>query len=94
MILGNGDVGTKLRLVSEVLLKRMKKNKLITSFPFTFFETLSNTLEVAVGGTIGCVYSILFESAAFSFDQYSESMEITPFMWLKAFESAAAALHK
>lgn len=72
----------------------MKKNKLISYCPFTFFESLSRTLETAVGGTTGCIYSILFEAAASSFDQYDESTEITPFMWLKAFESAAAALHR
>lgn len=94
ILVGNGDTGTKLKLVSEVLLKRMKKNKIITYCPFTFFESLSRTLETAIGGTTGCIYSILFDAAASSFDQYEESMEITPFMWLRAFESAATALFK
>lgn len=91
---GKGDTGSKLRLVAEVLLKRMQKNKLYSYCPFTFFESLSKTLESAIGGTMGCIYSILFEAAATAFDQYSEDLEITPFMWLTAFEAAATALNR
>lgn len=83
-----------MRIVAEVLLKRMQKNKLYSDCPFTFFESLSKTLESAIGGTLGCIYSILFEAAATVFDNYSEDLQITPFMWLSAFESAAAALQR
>lgn len=83
-----------MRLVSELLLKRMQKNKIISNCPFTFFKSLSRVLEIIIGGTSGCIYSILFEAAASSFDQYSENMEVTPFMWHKSFETAVAALQK
>ncbi|CAH1116269.1 unnamed protein product [Phaedon cochleariae] len=91
---GDGDTGTRLKNAAEILLKRMKQDKLITSYPFTFFESLSKILESSLGGTIGCIYSILFEAAAKVFNEYSESTEITPSIWLNSFECAGEALKR
>lgn len=72
----------------------MAKNKVIYHCPFTFFESLSKTLETAIGGTTGCIYSIVFEAMAHSFDQYKEETRITPDIWMEAFEAAGAAIQK
>ncbi|KAG5894479.1 hypothetical protein JTB14_032507 [Gonioctena quinquepunctata] len=91
---GDGDTGTRLKNASEMLLKRIKLDKIITNYPFTFFESLSKLLESSVGGTIGCIYSILLEAAARIFGEFPESTEITSFIWLESFESAEEALKR
>lgn len=72
----------------------MKDDKLITNYPFTFFESMSKILEATVGGTAGCIYSILFEAAGNCFGGFCEDDEVTPFMWLKALEVASKALKR
>ncbi|KAJ8978993.1 hypothetical protein NQ317_015709 [Molorchus minor] len=89
---GDGDTGTRLRNVCEVLLKRIKDNKIVTNYPFTFCETLSRILEATVGGALGCIYSTIFEAAANCFGESSEDEEVSPSMWLKALEKASEAL--
>ncbi|XP_057664807.1 triokinase/FMN cyclase-like isoform X1 [Diorhabda carinulata] len=89
----DGDTGTRMKTVAELLVKRMKQDKLLLKYPFTFFETMSNFLEKSLGGTSGCVYSILFEAAANKFGEYN-SLDVTPEMWLESFEAAGAALKK
>lgn len=83
-----------MKVAAKVLLKRMKDNKLITNYPFTFFESLSKLLEGSVGGTVGCIYSILFEAAGNCFGGFCENDEVTPLMWLKALEVASKALKR
>lgn len=80
--------------MAEVLNKRSCSNKLNASCPFTFFLTLSKLLDNTVGGVMGCLYSIMFESAANTFGSYSEDEEITAEMWLKALENACDAVKK
>ncbi|XP_023022759.1 PTS-dependent dihydroxyacetone kinase 1, dihydroxyacetone-binding subunit DhaK [Leptinotarsa decemlineata] len=91
---GDGDTGTRLKQACEVLLRRLRQDKIITNYPFTFFESLSKLLESNVGGTMGCIYSILFEAAAKVFNDFSDTTEVTPFIWLKSFESSADALKR
>ncbi|KAJ8932689.1 hypothetical protein NQ318_000605 [Aromia moschata] len=74
---GDGDTGTRLKIACEVLMKRMKDKKVITNYPFTFFESLSRLLEATVGGSIGCIYSTIFEAAANCFGRFNEHDEIT-----------------
>ncbi|XP_018577868.1 triokinase/FMN cyclase-like isoform X2 [Anoplophora glabripennis] len=90
----DGDAGTRLKNTAKVLLKRIRDDKLITNYPFTFFESLSKILEATVGGTAGCIYSILFEAAGNCFGGFCENDEVTPFMWLKALEVATRALKR
>lgn len=72
----------------------MKQNKLITEYPFTFFESLGKMLESAIGGASGCIYSMMFEAAASSFSGYHEMTTVTPNIWLQAFQSAANSIKK
>ncbi|KAJ8910807.1 hypothetical protein NQ315_014515 [Exocentrus adspersus] len=91
---GDGDAGTRLKYAALVLLKRMNADKLVSNYPFTFFESLSKLLEATVGGTAGCIYSILFEAAGNCFGNFCEYDEVTPFMWLKSLEAAGRALKR
>ncbi|XP_076257958.1 uncharacterized protein LOC143195008 [Rhynchophorus ferrugineus] len=91
---GDGDTGTRLRNVAEVLNKRACNRKLIFLCPFTFFLSLSKILENAVGGTMGCIYSILFEAAANKFGDYKEDDEVTYQIWLEALENSCKAIEK
>ncbi|KAH1015868.1 hypothetical protein HUJ04_007187 [Dendroctonus ponderosae] len=91
---GDGDTGTRLRVMAEVLNKRACNNKLNAVYPFTFFLSLSKLLEKSIGGTMGCLYSIIFEAAAKTFGQYSEEDNVQAEMWLKALENASLAIKK
>lgn len=62
--------------------------------PFTFFESLSKILEATVGGTLGCIYSILFEAVSLCFSELPETFEVTAQTWLEALQMAAEALRK
>lgn len=63
-------------------------------YPFTFFLSLSKLLENTVGGTMGCIYSILFEAAANTFGDYPGEDEICAEMWIQALENACSAIRK
>ncbi|XP_066137859.1 PTS-dependent dihydroxyacetone kinase 1, dihydroxyacetone-binding subunit DhaK-like [Euwallacea fornicatus] len=91
---GDGDTGTRLRILAEVLNKRSCDKKLNFVYPFTFFLTLSKLLENTVGGTMGCIYSIMFEAAANTFAVFPEDEEIRPEMWIKALENSRDALKR
>ncbi|CAG9834023.1 unnamed protein product [Diabrotica balteata] len=91
---GDGDTGTRMKTVAELLIKRMRQDKVILNYPFTFFETMSRFLEKSLGGTSGCIYSILFEAAAKRFAGFKDSLDVTTDMWLESFKAAADALQK
>lgn len=80
--------------MAEVLNKRACNNKLSAASPFTFFLSLSKLLEKSIGGTMGCLYSIIFEAAAKTFGQYAEEDDVKAEMWLKALENASLAVKK
>lgn len=78
--------------MAEVLLRRLKQDKIVTNYPYTFFESVSRVVDTAIGGCSGCIYGFMCEAVACAFSEYDADKEITPFMWLKAFEKAATAL--
>ncbi|XP_050308452.1 PTS-dependent dihydroxyacetone kinase 1, dihydroxyacetone-binding subunit DhaK-like [Anthonomus grandis grandis] len=91
---GDGDTGTRLRIIAEVLNNRSCDNKLNFNCPFTLFVSLSKLLENTVGGTMGCIYSIAFEAAGKYFGEHSEDEEVNGEMWLCALERACADVKK
>ncbi|CAG9858755.1 unnamed protein product [Phyllotreta striolata] len=89
-----GDTGTRMRTLSELLLKRMKVDKIPLEYPFTFFDNMSKILEKSLGGSTGCIYSIMFEAAANVFGAYELNEPVRIGMWMEAFGAVVEALQR
>ncbi|CAG9774057.1 unnamed protein product [Ceutorhynchus assimilis] len=91
---GDGDTGTRLRIMANILNKRSCDKKLNFTYPFTFFLSLSKILENSVGGTMGCLYSIMFEATANTFGGYPDDEQVDSEMWIQAMENACSAVRR
>lgn len=89
---GDGDTGSRIRQGAQAVLKEMTLERLKTTHPFTFFQYVSRLLEVVMGGTLGCIYSILFEAVAGVFADLPESATPCAKVWLLALKNGTDAL--
>lgn len=79
---GGGNVGTKMKHGAQRIMLDIKEKKISFNQPRIFFEALSAIAEKVIGSTIGFIYSIMFESAANTFQRLPENHEINIVTWL------------
>ncbi|RZB94441.1 efThoc1, Dak1 and/or Death domain containing protein [Asbolus verrucosus] len=87
-----GNVGTRLKKVAQHVNNRLNNRRLPIHCPYAFLKKLSVIAETAIGGTMGSIYGILFESAANVFGEAASSEPITPSTWAKALTAATEAI--
>jgi dihydroxyacetone kinase len=87
-----GNVGSRLKNMADNINKRINNKKLPINCPYTFFKKMGVIAETALGGIMGSIYGVLFESAANVFGDIPESEVITPGMWAKALSVATKAI--
>lgn len=89
---GHADSGTRIKRGAEAILNEMNLGRLKTTHPFTFFQYISRLLEVVMGGTLGCLYSIFFEAISGPFADVPERETPNARVWLKALKRGIDAL--
>lgn len=89
---GDGDTGARIRKGAEAILNELNVGRLQTTYPFTFFQYISRLLEVVMGGTLGCIYSIFFEAVSEPFSDLSENETLNAKLWLNAFKKGIDAI--
>lgn len=89
---GDGDTGTRIRRGAEAILNEFTVGRLKTTHPFTFFQYISRLLEVVMGGTLGCIYSIFFEAASGPFSDLPENETPNAKLWLKSLKKGVDAM--
>lgn len=88
----DGDTGTRIKKGAEAILNEITVGRLKTTHPFTFFQYISRLLEVVMGGTLGCIYSIFFEAISGPFADLPESETPAIRQWIKAFKIGIDAI--
>lgn len=89
---GDGDTGARIKKGAEAILNEMIVGRLKTTHPFTFFQYISRLLEVVMGGTLGCIYSIFFEAISGPFGDLYETETLNSKLWLKALKKGVDAM--
>lgn len=89
---GDGDTGSRLRRGMESLNTELARHNINLGYPFVFLLSVSKLLEKSMGGTLGCLYSILLEAAAKEFLTFSESQLVGAVFWLFALKRAVNAM--
>lgn len=79
---GDGDTGTTLSKGAVAILDAIQLKKLTFNYPKRLFQTMSELIQLIVGGTSGALYGLFFQSASRSFND--ESTEVSLFTWLNA----------
>ncbi|GJQ86438.1 hypothetical protein Trydic_g10345 [Trypoxylus dichotomus] len=89
---GDGDTGSRLRRGMETLNVELARHNVNLAYPFVFLLSLSRIIEKSMGGTLGCIYSIMLEAAASEFLVFPESQIVTAWLWLYALKKAIYAM--
>lgn len=91
---GSGNTGTKMKNGAQTILLETKKKTLTFYHPKVFFESLSIIAEKRICGTLGLLYSILFEAAANCFRKLPESHFVTVYTWFKCLSESCDVLKR
>lgn len=89
-----GNVGTRLKKAAQNVTKKLKKQKLQTTSPYSLLKSLSVILEMSIGGVMGSMYGLFLESAANVFGKMGDNDVITPLDWLKALSEGTESLKR
>ncbi|XP_044252562.1 triokinase/FMN cyclase-like isoform X2 [Tribolium madens] len=90
----DGNVGTRLKKMADGVNKRINNKKLPINCPYGFLKKLGIIAESAIGGAMGSIYGVMFESAAILFGGLPDTETVTPAMWAKAFTVGIESLKK
>ncbi|EFA08779.1 triokinase/FMN cyclase [Tribolium castaneum] len=90
----DGNVGTRLKNMAEGVNKRINSKKLPISCPYGFLKKMGIIAESAIGGAMGSIYGVMFESAANLFGGLPDTETVTPGMWAKAFTVGVESLKR
>lgn len=90
---GAGDVGMKLEFVANTILKGLKESGINTTNMFAFFKMLSKICDT-VNGSLGAIYSIMFESCANTFGNCDCDDAIDENLWLECLQNSHIALKR
>lgn len=89
---GDGDTGTRLKRGMDALNVELARHNINLAYPFVFLLSLSKLVEKSMGGTLGCIYSIILEAAAKEFLTFSDGQIVGGWMWLYALKRAINAM--
>ncbi|KAK9743859.1 DAK2 domain [Popillia japonica] len=89
---GDGDTGTRLKRGMETINTELARHNINLGYPFVFFLSLSKLVEKNMGGTLGCIYSIMLEAAAKEFLTFLENQIVDGWLWLYALKRSVNAM--